>query len=40
MYIGFGNGKLGVWIILTPIFTDILKEKIVIFQFEKIMLNC
>lgn len=40
MYVGFENGKLGVWNVLTPIESNINEEKKVIFNFEHIMLNC
>ena len=40
MYIGFGNGKLGIWNMLTPIDSNILIEKKVIFRFENLLLNC
>jgi hypothetical protein len=33
MYVGFGNGKMGVWNVLTPLESYILDEKKVIFNF-------
>ena len=39
MYVGFGNGDLGVWNMLTPIDCDIHKYKEVIFKFENLIRN-
>ena len=40
MYVGFRNGKLGIWNMLTPFDSNILKEKKVIFHIENLLLNC
>lgn len=40
MYVGFGNGRLGIWNMITPIDSIIDDEKQVIFDFEPVMINC
>jgi hypothetical protein len=41
MYVGFGNAQIGVWVLLTPIESEILKDKKVIFMpILNLLQNC